>query len=192
MLTIKKSTTILFSTTNNIKISKGEKTIYMSIFYRFEAFELSILDEESGALHNLTSKIQEEIGRVWRQIGIMHQQMSASTDTLNKLQNQTDSYVNGSLDVMDNMKGKVTQITGRMTEVDENLNFLLGKLSLLSQEFNRIKSGLGSTLDEIRSSFQKVQEKIKDKGPGPHKIASNEILDSPASQWAVNLTTLYS
>lgn len=122
----------------------------------------------------------------------MHQQMSASTDTLNKLQNQTDSYVNGSLDVMDSMKGKVTQITGRMTEVDENLNFLLGKLSLLSQEFNRIKSGLGSTLDEIRSSFQKVQEKIKDKGPGPHKIASNEILDSSANQWAVNLTTLYS
>jgi len=155
----------------------------MIIFYRFEAFELSILDEDSGALHNLTSKIQEEIGRVWRQIGIMHQQMSASTDTLNKLQNQTDSYVNGSLDVMDSMKGKVTQITGRMTEVDENLNFLLGKLSLLSQEFNRIKSGLGSTLDEIRSSFQKVQEKIKDKGPGPHKIASNEILDSPTSQW---------
>lgn len=77
---------------------------------RFESFELSILDEEYGALHNLTSKIQEEIGRVWRQIGIMHQQMSASTDTLNKLQNQTDSYVSGSLDVMDSMKGKVSFI----------------------------------------------------------------------------------
>lgn len=68
-----------------------------------------------------------------------------------------------------------------MSEVDENLNFLLGKLSLLSQEFNRIKSGLGSTLDEIRSSFQKVQDKIKDKGPGPHKISSNEILEAPSS-----------
>ncbi|XP_066252952.1 putative leucine-rich repeat-containing protein DDB_G0290503 [Euwallacea similis] len=156
----------------------GTSEINQGINERFENFELSILDEEYGALHNLTSKIQEEIGRVWRQIGIMHQQMSASTDTLNKLQNQTDVYVNGSLDVMDSMKGKVTQITGRMTEVDENLNFLLGKLSLLSQEFNRIKSGLGSTLDEIRSSFQKVQEKIKDKGPGPHKISSNEVLDS--------------
>lgn len=77
---------------------------------RFESFELSILDEEYGALHNLTSRIQEEIGRVWRQIGIMHQQMSASTDTLNKLQNQTDSYVSGSLDVMDSMKGKVSFI----------------------------------------------------------------------------------
>ncbi|KAL1494483.1 hypothetical protein ABEB36_010075 [Hypothenemus hampei] len=159
------------------QMKAGSADINQGISEKFEAFELSILDEEYGALHNLTSKIQEEIGRVWRQIGIMHQQMSTSTDTLNKLQNQTDAYVNGSLDVMDNMKGKVSQITGRMTEVDENLNFLLGKLSLLSQEFNRIKSGLGSTLDEIRSSFQKVQEKIKDKGPGPHKISSNEILD---------------
>lgn len=68
---------------------------------------MTILDEESGALSNLTSKIGEDIQQVWRQIGIMHQQMSASTDTLNKLQNQTDAYVNGSIDVMDNMKGKV-------------------------------------------------------------------------------------
>lgn len=56
---------------------------------------------------NLTSKIGEEIDQVWRQIGIMHQQMSANADTLNKLQNQTDVYVNGSQDVMDKMKGKV-------------------------------------------------------------------------------------
>lgn len=160
------------------QMKAGSENINQGINERFEAFEASILDEESGALQNLTSKIQEEIGRVWRQIGIMHQQMSASADTLNHLQNQTDSYVSGSLNVMDNMKGKVSQITGRMAEVDENLNFLLGKLSLLSQEFNRIKSGLGSTLDEIRSSFQKVQDKIKDKGPGPHKISSNEINDS--------------
>lgn len=74
---------------------------------RFDNFELTILDEESGALANLTSKIGKDIRQVWRQIGIMHQQMSASTDTLNKLQNQTDAYVNGSIDVMDNMKGKV-------------------------------------------------------------------------------------
>lgn len=74
---------------------------------RFDNFELSILDEDSGALANLTSKIGEEIDQVWRQIGIMHQQMSASTDTLNKLQNQTDVYVNGSVNVMDSMKGKV-------------------------------------------------------------------------------------
>lgn len=65
------------------------------------------MDPEEGALANITSKIKNEIDQVWRQIGILHQQMSVSSDTLNKLQNQTDAYVNGSLDAMDNMKGKV-------------------------------------------------------------------------------------
>lgn len=48
-----------------------------------------------------------------------------------------------------------------MAEVDENLNYLLGRLSLVTQEFNQIKTGLGSALDNIRSSFQIVQNKIQ-------------------------------
>lgn len=57
-----------------------------------------------------------------------------------------------------------------MSEVDDNLNYLLGRLSLVTQEFNQIKAGLGNALDEIKESFLAVQEKIKDKGPGPHPI----------------------
>lgn len=64
-----------------------------------------------------------------------------------------------------------------MSEVDENLNYLLGRLSLVTQEFNQIKKGLGNALDEIRESFMAVQQKVKDKGPGPHKISSNEVDD---------------
>ncbi|KAK9708774.1 hypothetical protein QE152_g26989 [Popillia japonica] len=152
------------------------KEVNATINERFDTFELSILDEENGALANLTSKIGDEIDQVWRQIGIMHQQMRDSTDTLNKLQNQTDAYVNGSLNVMDSMKGKVVKITDRMIEVDDNLNYLMGKLSLVTQEFNLIKTGLGKALDEIRQSFQEVQNKVKDNGPGPHEIeVSNEV-----------------
>lgn len=89
-------------------MKSSSKDIQSAIDERFDTFEMSVLDEETGALANLTSKIGSEIDQVWRQIGIMHQQMSASTDTLNKLQNQTDAYVNGSLNVMDNVKGKVS------------------------------------------------------------------------------------
>lgn len=173
---------------------------------------MSVLDDENGALANLTSKIGEEIDQVWRQIGVMHQRMSLNTDTLNKLHNQTDVYVNGSLNVMDSMKGKVSfsllfvnfstkkkrffrftflflflilffscfqvgQITGKMSEVDDNLNYLLGRLSLVTQEFNMIKTGLGKALDQIKSSFIEVQNRIKDSGPGPHNITSNELLN---------------
>lgn len=57
-----------------------------------------------------------------------------------------------------------------MSEVDENLNYLLGRLSLVTQEFNQIKEGLGTALDKIKESFLEVQEKIKNKGPGPYPI----------------------
>lgn len=48
-----------------------------------------------------------------------------------------------------------------MLEVDENLNFLLGRLSMVTQEFNQIKIGLGDALDKIKSSFMTVQENFK-------------------------------
>lgn len=56
---------------------------------------------------------------------------------------------------------QVSQITNRMGEVDSNLNYLLGRLSLVTQEFNQIKDGLGTALDNIRNSFQIVQNKIE-------------------------------
>lgn len=68
-------------------------------------------------------------------------------------------------------RDKVSQITGRMAEVDSNLNYLLGRLSLVTQEFNQIKHGLGSALDNIRSSFQLVQNQIQGK-PVLHHIYS--------------------
>lgn len=58
-----------------------------------------------------------------------------------------------------------------MTEVDENLNYLLGRLSLVTQEFNQIKTGLGNALDNIKASFKVVQEKTSDlTHPGPHPL----------------------
>ena len=61
-----------------------------------------------------------------------------------------------------------------MSDVDENLNYLLGRLSLVTQEFNQIKSGLGAALDNIKASFKEVQEKANDlRSPGPHPVPEN-------------------
>jgi uncharacterized protein with von Willebrand factor type A (vWA) domain len=59
-----------------------------------------------------------------------------------------------------------------MSEVDTNLNYLLGRLSLVTQEFNQIKQGLGAALDNIKASFKEVQEKANDlsSNPGPHPV----------------------
>lgn len=61
-----------------------------------------------------------------------------------------------------------------MTEVDENLNYLLGRLSLVTQEFNQIKTGLGNALDNIKASFKVVQEKALNlTHAGPHPLPKN-------------------
>lgn len=52
-----------------------------------------------------------------------------------------------------------------MAEVDSNLNYLLGRLSLVTQEFNQIKEGLGNALDNIKKSFKSVQSKIESELP---------------------------
>lgn len=127
---------------------------YFSCFLRFDEIDGTIMA-------NISSKIETEISQVWRQIGIMYQEISSSKVALDKLQQQTELYVNGTITTMDSMQGKVTLITGRMSEVDENLNYLLGRLSLVTQEFGLIKTGLGDALESIRNSFKAVQEQVK-------------------------------
>lgn len=151
-------------------IKQSTKDISNVVGERFDLFEQSMIDEDNGAIANLTSKLGNEIDQVWRQIGMMHQKMNANADILTHLQNQTDAYVNGSSNVMDNMKGKVAKITKKIVDLDENLNYLMGRLMLVSREFNQIKTGLGKALDKIKGTFHEVQSKIEDPGPGPHKI----------------------
>ncbi|XP_058446368.1 uncharacterized protein LOC131427314 [Malaya genurostris] len=160
-------------------VKTNSKELNRTVTKRFDDIGATILDNHNGALSNLSSKIETEISQVWRQIGIMYQEISSSKQALDRLQQQTETYVNGTLSTMDSMEGKVSLITGRMSEVDSNLNYLLGRLSLVTQEFNLIKRGLGQALDEIKSSFMEVQERVK--GPGPHQITSAEV-DSDLNQ----------
>lgn len=179
---------IMFETSNNVLETKRRfeygihqiilevgdvmKTANASMQKRLSELNDGILENHNAALVNLSSKIETEMSQVWRQIGIMYQEITSSKKTLDRLQEQTELYVNGTISTMDSMEGKVGLITNRMQEVDSNLNYLLGRLSLVTQEFNQIKFGLGEALDNIRSSFMTVQDKVKQNiGPGPHRIA---------------------
>lgn len=156
-----------------LEVGDVMKTANTSMQKRLNELNDGILENHNAALVNLSSKIETEMSQVWRQIGIMYQEITSSKKTLDRLQEQTELYVNGTITTMDSMEGKVGLITNRMQEVDSNLNYLLGRLSLVTQEFNQIKFGLGEALDNIRSSFMTVQEKVgnQNKGPGPHQIA---------------------
>uniref|UniRef100_A0A336KNC3 CSON007853 protein n=1 Tax=Culicoides sonorensis TaxID=179676 RepID=A0A336KNC3_CULSO len=157
---------ILLEVNDLIKESSGG--LNESLSKRFDEIDSTIMA-------NISSKIETEISQVWRQIGIMYQEISSSKVALDKLQQQTEQYVNGTITTMDSMQGKVALITGRMSEVDENLNYLLGRLSLVTQEFGLIKTGLGDALESIRNSFKAVQEQVHvDKGPGPHNIPDDD------------------
>lgn len=153
---------ILLEVGDLVKLHSKELNATMN--RRFDNLSSTIVDSHSGAMANLTSKIETEISQVWRQIGIMYQQLTESAGALDRLQQQTETYVNGSLETMGSMGGKVGQITGLMAEMDSNLNYLLGRLSLVTQEFNSIKSDLGSALDNIRHAFISVQKKVKEFG----------------------------
>lgn len=156
-----------------LEVGDVMKTANTSMQKRLNELNDGILENHNLALVNLSSKIETEMSQVWRQIGIMYQEITSSKKALDRLQEQAEVYVNGSVQTMDSMEGKVGLITNRMQEVDSNLNYLLGRLSLVTQEFNQIKSGLGEALDNIRSSFMTVQNKVNEvNGPGPHQIAS--------------------
>ncbi|XP_034183451.1 uncharacterized protein LOC117605823 isoform X2 [Osmia lignaria lignaria] len=141
---------------------------------RFDGISNDIMDNQNGALANLTTKMEQEMNQVWRQINVMYQQMTESAKALDKLHKQNEEYVNGTTSTMGGMETKVGEITKRMREVDENLNYLLGRLSLVTQEFNQIKTGLGNALDNIKASFKEVQDKTNNlRHPGPHRIPDN-------------------
>lgn len=78
-----------------------------SLIGHFDQMNGTIQANHNGALANLTAKIETEISQVWRQIGIMFHMVQSTEMSLNKLQEQTEIYVNGTSAVMDGMGGKV-------------------------------------------------------------------------------------
>lgn len=162
-----------------LEVGDVMKTANSSMQKRLNELNDGILENHNAALVKLSTKIETEMSQVWRQIGIMYQEISSSKKVLDHLQEQTEVYVNGTINTMDSMQGKVGTINTSMQDLDANLNYLLGRLSLMSSEFKNIKTGLGEALDNIRSSFETVQQKIKQNvGPGPHKIDEYENHDS--------------
>lgn len=153
-------------------INDRSKELNNSVNAGLELAVKTVLDAQSVGMANLSVKIETEISQVWRQIGIMYQTLTDSASTLATLQQQTDMFVNSTATSVDGMNGKVSAIAGRMTEVDENLNYLLGRLSLVTQEFKEIKVGLGEALESIRVGLQAVQgnKEAVDLGPGPNPI----------------------
>ena len=122
---------------------------------KFETITRTILSNQTDALNTLTTKVEKDIGQVWRQMGIMYGQLSNSINILEKVRpafrdgvssfycqvkTSTEEFSNKSNKNLGSMDNQVEGLTNRMTEVDENLNYMLGQLSLVVTEFNQVRT----------------------------------------------------
>ncbi|KAK5641819.1 hypothetical protein RI129_010366 [Pyrocoelia pectoralis] len=153
-------------------IKAQTKELSTGLNTRFNNLETSLLDEDEGILANLTTKAAQEVDQVWKQIGMMHQQLTSTNELISGLVSRADRFANGTTTTMDTMRGKIGIITSRVIEVGNNLNTLLGRISLISQEFNIIKKELGNTLNEMKR--QTVENRMRPPAPtgssGPYPV----------------------
>lgn len=66
-------------------------------------------------------------------------------------------YVNSTSKNLGTMEGTVTGLTDRMVDVDSNLNYMLGQLSLVVQEFNQVKTGLSEAMDGLGDEMKEYK-----------------------------------
>merc|ERR1712215_544578 len=138
---------IIFKVSELIELSGGQMDDTLAA--KFESITRTILSNQTEALTPLTSKVEKDIGQVWRQMGIMYGQLSNSIGILEKVKSQTEEFTDKSNKNLGSMDNQVEGLTDRMTEVDENLNYMLGQLSLVVSEFNQVKTGLGEAMEGI-------------------------------------------
>ncbi len=103
---------------------------------------------------------------MWRQMGIMYSQVSSSIKILEKVKESTESYVNNTGQNLGTMEGQVEGLTDRMVDVDSNLNYMLGQLSLVVQEFNQVKTGLGEAMSGLGDELEEIKEYERSTGGG--------------------------
>jgi len=138
---------IIFKVSELIELSGGEMDDNLAA--KFETITRTILSNQTDALNTLTSKVEKDIGQVWRQMGIMYGQLSNSINILEKVKTSTEEFSSKTNKNLGSMDNQVEGLTNRMTEVDENLNYMLGQLSLVVTEFNQVKTGLGEAMENI-------------------------------------------
>jgi len=147
---------IIFKVEELVQSSGGEMDEQLK--NQFEDITRTILSNQTEALSNLTKKVEKEIGQVWRQMGIMYGQVSNSISILEKVKASTEGYVNNTSKNLGTMEGQVTGLTDRMVDVDSNLNYMLGQLSLVVQEFNQVKTGLGEAMNGLGDELEEITE----------------------------------
>jgi len=151
---------IIYKVSELIELSGGQMDDNLAA--KFETITRTILSNQTDALNTLTSKVEKDIGQVWRQMGIMYGQLSNSINILEKVKHQTEEFSSKSNKNLGSMDNQVEGLTNRMSEVDDNLNYMLGQLSLVVTEFNQVKNGLGEAMEGLGEDLLEEYKKSGD------------------------------
>lgn len=88
-------------------VRKHVDTIDQTLNRQFGMLNETISSNHNDILTNFTKTIELEVSLVWRQISIIANEVENSKTSLVKLNEQTESYVNGTFATMEGMGGKV-------------------------------------------------------------------------------------